>query len=54
MAQGIGYVIAGTGPFVVGLLHESTGGWTAPFAVLLAVVVAQAVTGALAGRPRTL
>jgi MFS transporter, CP family, cyanate transporter len=54
MAQGIGYVIAGTGPFLVGLLHETTGGWTVPFAVLLAVVVAQAVTGALAGRPRTL
>lgn len=54
MAQGIGYVIAGTGPFLVGLLHETTGGWTVPFAVLLAVVVAQAVTGAIAGRPRTL
>jgi CP family cyanate transporter-like MFS transporter len=54
MAQGIGYVIAGTGPFLVGLLRETTGGWTAPFALLLAVVVAQAVTGALAGRPRTL
>lgn len=54
MAQGLGYVIAGTGPFLVGLLHESTGGWTVPFAVLLAVVVAQAGTGVLAGRPRTL
>ena len=54
MAQGIGYLIAGTGPFLVGLLRETTGGWTAPFALLLAVVVAQAVTGALAGRPRTL
>jgi CP family cyanate transporter-like MFS transporter len=54
MAQGIGYVIAGTGPFIIGLLHDATGGWTVPFAVLLAVVGAQAVTGALAGRPRTL
>lgn len=54
MAQGVGYVIAGTGPFLVGLLHDTTGGWTVPFAVLLAVVVAQAVTGTLAGRPRTL
>jgi MFS transporter, CP family, cyanate transporter len=54
MAQGIGYVIAGTGPFLVGLLHESTGGWSVPFAVLLGVVVMQAVTGALAGRPRTI
>jgi CP family cyanate transporter-like MFS transporter len=54
MAQGIGYVIAGTGPFLVGLLRDATGGWTVPFTVLLAVVAAQAVTGALAGRPRTL
>jgi CP family cyanate transporter-like MFS transporter len=54
MAQGIGYLIAGTGPFLVGLLRDATGGWTAPFAVLLAVVVAQAVTGTLAGRPRTI
>nr|WP_246170718.1 MFS transporter [Pseudonocardia hierapolitana] len=54
MAQGIGYVIAGTGPFLIGLLHDTTGGWTVPFAVLLAVVVAQAVTGTLAGRPRAL
>jgi CP family cyanate transporter-like MFS transporter len=51
-AQGIGYLIAGTGPFLVGLLRDATGGWTVPFAVLLAVVVAQAVTGALAGRSR--
>lgn len=54
MAQGIGYVIAGIGPFLIGLLHEATGGWDVPFAVLLAVVVAQSVTGALAGRPRTI
>ncbi|HLU54080.1 MAG TPA: MFS transporter [Pseudonocardia sp.] len=54
MAQGIGYVIAGIGPFLSGLLHEATGGWDVPFAVLLAVVVAQSVTGALAGRPRTI
>jgi CP family cyanate transporter-like MFS transporter len=53
MAQGIGYLIAGTGPFLVALLHDATGAWTVPFAVLLAVVLAQAVTGALAGRPRT-
>jgi len=54
MAQGIGYLIAGTGPFLVGLLRDTTGGWTVPFSLLLAVVVAQAVTGVLAGRPRML
>jgi CP family cyanate transporter-like MFS transporter len=32
---------------------DATGAWTVPFAVLLAVVLAQAVTGAFAGRPRT-
>jgi CP family cyanate transporter-like MFS transporter len=43
-----------SGPFLVALLHESTGGWTVPFALLLGVVVAQAVTSVSAGRPRTL
>jgi MFS transporter, CP family, cyanate transporter len=52
MAQGLGYVLAGTGPFVFGTLHELTGGWTAPLTVLLVVIGLQAVMGAVAGRPR--
>jgi CP family cyanate transporter-like MFS transporter len=32
--QGLGYTAAATGPPVVGLLHEATGGWTASFGFL--------------------
>jgi CP family cyanate transporter-like MFS transporter len=52
MAQGFGYLLAAAGPLVFGLLHDATGGWTAPLAVLLVVLVAQTVAGAIAGRPR--
>lgn len=52
MAQGFGYLIAGTGPFLFGLLHDVTHGWTVPWAMFLAVFVVQTVSGALAGRNR--
>jgi len=52
MAQGFGYLLAAAGPLVFGLLHDGTGGWTAPLAVLLVVIVAQTVAGAIAGRAR--
>ncbi|MFF7108512.1 CynX/NimT family MFS transporter [Pseudomonas sichuanensis] len=29
MAQGVGYTLASTGPFAVGLVHDLTGGWDA-------------------------
>ncbi|MEV4529484.1 MFS transporter [Streptosporangium sp. NPDC049304] len=49
--QSVGYLIAGAGPLVVGVMHESTGGWTLPFLLLFAVVAVQFVTGWHAGRP---
>jgi CP family cyanate transporter-like MFS transporter len=52
MAQGLGYLIASTGPMLVGLLHEATGGWTVSLLALLVALVAQLVAGVLAGRPR--
>ncbi|PKV90947.1 CP family cyanate transporter-like MFS transporter [Amycolatopsis echigonensis] len=52
MAQGIGYLLAAVGPFVFGLLHDATGGWTVSLIVLLAVMVTQMIFGALAGRRR--
>ncbi|MGE2722445.1 CynX/NimT family MFS transporter [Mycolicibacterium celeriflavum] len=52
MAQGFGYLIAGVGPFLFGLLHDVTHGWTVPWVMFLAVYAAQIVLGALAGRPR--
>jgi CP family cyanate transporter-like MFS transporter len=47
-AQGIGYFVAGFGPIAVGVLHGATGGWTAPFAVLIGILAVMLVGGVLA------
>ncbi|MGE2735942.1 CynX/NimT family MFS transporter [Mycolicibacterium vaccae] len=52
MAQGLGYLIAGVGPFLFGTLHDVTHGWTVPWLMFLGVYLAQVVLGALAGRAR--
>jgi CP family cyanate transporter-like MFS transporter len=52
-AQSIGYLLASTGPLLLGFLHTTTGGWTIPVWVLLGVVLLQLITGWLAGRART-
>ncbi len=51
-AQGIGYLIAATGPLLTGYLHAVTGGWAIPIWVLLLIAGGQLVTGWLAARPR--
>jgi CP family cyanate transporter-like MFS transporter len=52
MAQGFGYLLAALGPFLFGLLHQLTGGWTIPFVMVIAVFLVQIFFGALAGRRR--
>ena len=52
MAQGFGYLIASTGPFLFGLLHDLSGGWTVPFVLFLVVYAVQIVAGVAAGRDR--
>ncbi|RJL34491.1 CynX/NimT family MFS transporter [Bailinhaonella thermotolerans] len=52
--QSVGYLIAGVGPLLVGVLYESTGGWTAPFVLLYATVAAQLLFGLYAARGRYL
>jgi MFS transporter, CP family, cyanate transporter len=52
MAQGFGYLIAAIGPFLFGLLHDVSHGWTLPWAMFLSVYVVQMCAGALAGRNR--
>ncbi|MFI6012897.1 CynX/NimT family MFS transporter [Streptomyces sp. NPDC051243] len=51
MAQTTGYLLAGLGPLAMGLLHDVTDGWRIPLAVLIALVVPEAIAGLLAGRP---
>ncbi|EST36406.1 hypothetical protein [Streptomyces roseochromogenus] len=50
MAQTGGYLIAGAGSLVIGLLHAFTGTWGLPL-LLLALLVPETVFGLLAGRP---
>ena len=47
-AQGLGYLMAGFGPIIAGVLRQETGGWTAPFAVLIGVLVLMVAGGVLA------
>jgi MFS transporter, CP family, cyanate transporter len=44
-AQGVGYLLAGSGPLLVGALHAATGGWTWPFAIVFAALAVQLVSG---------
>jgi CP family cyanate transporter-like MFS transporter len=50
MAQGIGYLIAACGPVLFGLIHDHTGGWKLALAGVIAVTVAQGLSGLGAGR----
>ncbi len=51
MAQSVGYLLAAAGPFLVGVLHDATGAWSLPCALLVALSLAQIAVGYLAGRP---
>ncbi|HET9898033.1 MAG TPA: MFS transporter [Streptosporangiaceae bacterium] len=53
-AQGVGYVIASTGPLLLGFLHTVTGGWAVPGLTLLGAGFAQLGAGVLAGRALTI
>lgn len=52
MGQLVGYLIGASGPLAVGLLRESTGSWTVPGVLLLAVAITQLITMAIGGRDR--
>ncbi|WP_426623546.1 MFS transporter [Leifsonia sp. McL0607] len=49
--QGLGYTLGALGPLTVGVLHESTGGWTVPLLVLTATALVAAAAGAVVARP---
>ncbi|WP_162164496.1 MFS transporter [Intrasporangium chromatireducens] len=52
--QGVGYLIAATGPIVTGLLHGTTGGWTAPFVFLALTLLPMMAGSATFCRPTML
>ncbi|SHN04131.1 CynX/NimT family MFS transporter [Cryptosporangium aurantiacum] len=51
-AQTVGYLVAAAGPLLVGAVHDATGSWSMPVALLIALLVPQAVFGLLAGARR--
>jgi CP family cyanate transporter-like MFS transporter len=52
MVQGAGSVLAATGPFVMGFLHDLSGGWSVPLVAMIVLIGAMALFGLAAGRPR--
>jgi MFS transporter, CP family, cyanate transporter len=51
-AQGVGYLLAIPGPILVGVLHEVSGGWRLPLALMTVLIVPQLIAGVVAGRDR--
>jgi CP family cyanate transporter-like MFS transporter len=51
-AQTVGYLLAAVGPLLVGAVHDATGSWTLPIALLLVLLVPQGVFALLAGANR--
>ncbi|VTR77570.1 MFS transporter [Cellulomonas hominis] len=49
--QGVGYAIAGTGPLLIGVLYDATGGWTAALLFLIGTLVVLLAAATVACRP---
>jgi CP family cyanate transporter-like MFS transporter len=54
MAQSVGYLLAVSGPLLVGVLRDLTGSWSVPLVLLVGVCAVQAAAGYVAGRPRVI
>lgn len=50
--QTVGYLVGAVGPFLLGVLHDVTGGWQVPLVVLLLCVVALVPAAAILARGR--
>jgi CP family cyanate transporter-like MFS transporter len=48
----VGYLVASSGPWLLGAVHDLSGNWTAPVLVLLAITLAELVPGIPATRAR--
>ncbi|MEV3979252.1 MFS transporter [Nonomuraea sp. NPDC049758] len=52
--QSAGYLIAGAGPLLVGVIYQMTGGWSLTYVLIFGVIAVQLLTGLYAGRDRYL
>lgn len=50
LIQTIGYCVAAVGPVVMGWVHERSGGWVAPFTMVVGVLVLMTVCAQIAAR----
>jgi CP family cyanate transporter-like MFS transporter len=50
--QGVGYLLAGTGPLLFGLLREASGDWRLSIALLVVLALTHGGCGVLLSRPR--
>jgi MFS transporter, CP family, cyanate transporter len=51
MAQSVGYTLAAVGPLAIGALHDVSGGWSLPLALLAMLAVPTLVTALAASKP---
>jgi CP family cyanate transporter-like MFS transporter len=54
MTLGLGYLMASTGPWILGAVHDVVGGWTAPLVALLGITLLELLPGLPAARARVL
>jgi CP family cyanate transporter-like MFS transporter len=54
MSLCLGYLVASAGPWILGVVHDLSGGWSAPLAALAVITVAQLVPGLYACADRRL
>jgi CP family cyanate transporter-like MFS transporter len=52
MMLSVGFLIASTGPWILGAAHDLSGGWTVPLIILTAAALLELVPGIAAARPR--
>lgn len=50
MAQSFGYLLAATGPILVGALHDMTAGWTIPLSLLILISIVLLIVGIGSGK----
>ena len=50
----LGYLMASTGPWILGAVHDVVGRWTAPLVVLLGITLLELLPGLPAARHRVL
>jgi CP family cyanate transporter-like MFS transporter len=53
MALSVGYLLASAGPFLAGVAHDATGGWTLPLLFMIAVTAGELAVGIPACRSWT-